>query len=102
MENHEPDTISSPEQRQLMVVLWGWIASTIREAAWAPAIIFVAHLIASRVLHAYERYPPLDIPMHYLGGVVIAFFYHRASINASRGGILGPFHQVTHIVLVFA
>lgn len=86
----------------ILARLWKWIIATIREAAWAPAIIFIAHVIASRVFHAYERYPPLDIPMHYLGGVVIAFFYHRASINASRLGILGPFHLVTHLALVFA
>ncbi len=45
---------------------------------------------------------PLDIPMHFLGGVVIAFFFHRASLAAFRHGILGPFHRVTHTVLVFA
>jgi len=40
--------------------------------------------------------------MHFFGGFVIAYFFHRASIAASSHGIFGPFHRVTHTVLVFA
>lgn len=40
--------------------------------------------------------------MHILGGVVIAYFFHGASIAASRHGVIGPFHRVNHIALVFA
>jgi hypothetical protein len=39
--------------------------------------------------------------MHFLGGVAICHFYHRASINASALGVVGPFHPITHAVLVF-
>jgi uncharacterized membrane protein YphA (DoxX/SURF4 family) len=37
-----------------------------------------------------------------LGGVAIAYFFHRSSIAASSHGVIGPFHRITHIVLVFA
>ena len=68
-----------------------------------PAItVFVIHVIASRVLDAYTHYPRLDIPMHLLGGATIGYFFHRASILASARGILGPFHRLTHVILVFA
>jgi len=79
-----------------------WIVMTTRDAAWAPSLVFLIHAVASLGFRAYQRWPALDIPMHFLGGVVISYFYHRASINASAVGLLGPFHLVTHLVLVFA
>ncbi|WP_165070730.1 hypothetical protein [Paludisphaera rhizosphaerae] len=82
--------------------LLDWIVMTTRDAAWAPSLVFLAHAVASLGFHAYQRWPSLDIPMHFLGGVVICYFYHRASINASAVGLLGPFHRVTHVILVFA
>ena len=45
---------------------------------------------------------PLDIPMHFLGGLVIAYFFHRACRNASHLGQLAPYHPTTHRLLVFA
>lgn len=79
---------------------WGW--ETIKQSGWPAIALFVLHLIASRGFHAYDRVPPLDIPMHVLGGAVIAYFFHGASIAASRRDVIGPFHRITHIVLVFA
>ena len=79
-----------------------WMAEAIRKSGYPAMALFTVHVIASRGFHAYDRFPPLDIPMHFFGGVVIAYFFHGASIAASRRGILGPFHRITHIVLVFA
>jgi len=79
-----------------------WIIQTIKQAGLPAIVLFTFHVIASRGFHAYDHFPLLDIPMHILGGVVIAYFFHGASITASRRGIIGPFHRVTHIVLVFA
>jgi hypothetical protein len=41
---------------------------------WAPLLVFSVHVVASRGLNAYVRFPPTDIPMHFAGGVAIAFF----------------------------
>jgi hypothetical protein len=41
---------------------------------WAPLLVFGIHGILSRVFHAYDAFPPSDIPMHFLGGVSMAFF----------------------------
>lgn len=79
-----------------------WSIGSVRRGGLPAIALFTFHVIASRGFHAYERFPPLDIPMHFLGGVAIAYFFHRASIAASSHGIIGPFHRVTHIVLVFA
>jgi hypothetical protein len=49
--------------------------SQILRASWAPWLVFLLHVFASRVLHAYLFFPPLDIPMHFFGGVAIAYFF---------------------------
>lgn len=72
-----------------------------REAAWAPLLVYLFHVIADRAFQAYNRIPPLDIPMHFFGGVVIAYFFHRACWNASHLGLLAPYHPATHRLLVF-
>ncbi len=79
-----------------------WVSKTVREAAWAPILVFGFHVIASRVFHAYLLFPALDIPVHFFGGVVIAFFFHRATINAFGLGLIEPQHPITHPVLVFS
>ena len=39
--------------------------------------------------------------MHFFGGVATGIFFHRLCLNASRLRIFGPYHAVTHAVLVF-
>ncbi|MFB3047312.1 MAG: hypothetical protein ACE10A_13520, partial [Acidiferrobacterales bacterium] len=48
-----------------------------RSALWAPLAVFVAHIILSLAFNGYQRMPGLDIPMHLLGGMAIAFFFAR-------------------------
>lgn len=79
-----------------------WSLEAVRRGGWPAIAVFTLHVIASRFLHAYLRFPSLDIPMHFLGGAAIAYFFHRASLAASGHGILGPSHRGTHSVLVFA
>ncbi len=78
-----------------------WIIRSILESGWAPIAVFSLHVLMSRVFDSYRVFPGIDIPMHFLGGMVIAFFFHRTSINGSRLKLLGPFHPVTHVLLVF-
>ena len=40
-------------------------------------------------LGAYEAFPPLDTPMHLLGGLAIAFFLWTAYSIGTRSGTLG-------------
>ncbi len=78
-----------------------WAALTIRRAAWAPIAVFSVHAVAVLGFNAYQRFPPLDIPMHFFGGVAIAFFFHRAILTASECGLL-PHHAFNRGLLVFA
>jgi polyferredoxin len=82
--------------------LFPWSIEAVRRGGLPAIALFGFHVIASRGFNAYVHFPPLDIPMHFLGGVVIAYFFHRASLAATSHGIIGPFHRVTHTVLVFA
>jgi len=62
-------------------------------AAWAPVLVFGLHVFISRVLNAYLLFPPLDIPMHFFGGVAIAYFfaaYFRALPAGSISSWLRP------------
>jgi hypothetical protein len=84
-----------------LTALLNWIENSLREAAWAPLLVLGIHVMALRVFNTYERFPYLDLPMHFFGGVVMAFFFHRASINASLLGITRPYHAVRHRLFVF-
>jgi hypothetical protein len=77
-----------------------WSIQAVRQGGLPAIGVFAFHVVATRGFHAYEHFPSLDIPMHFLGGVAIAYFFHRASIAASEWGVIGPFHRVTHAVLV--
>jgi hypothetical protein len=79
-----------------------WSIAAVRQGGMPAIALFTLHIVAAQGFDAYGRFPPLDFPMHFLGGVVIAYFFHRASIAASTHGVIGPFHRVTHTVLVFA
>ena len=54
----------------------GWKALTIG-GGWAPLLVFTIHVFVSAVLRLYTRWPNADIPMHFSGGLAIAFFVSR-------------------------
>ena len=60
-----------------------WVIDTLREAAWAPIVVFLFYIVA-RSLQLFVYFPPLDIPTHFMGGVVITYFYRVAIRNAQR------------------
>jgi hypothetical protein len=86
---------------QVQAVWRRWVKQSLREAGWAPLSVFVTHVIALLAFDAYTAIASADLVMHFIGGMVMAFFLHRASINAARMGIMGAHHQITHRILVF-
>ncbi len=60
-----------------------WIIDTLREAAWAPLGVFVFYLLA-RSLRLFDVFPPLDVPTHFLGGIVITYFYRVMIRNSVK------------------
>jgi hypothetical protein len=75
-----------------------WIADTLREAAWAPLVVFIFYLIA-RSLQLFQVFPPLDIPTHFMGGVVMTYFYRVGIRNAQR--LVGEIPFPIQVILAF-
>lgn len=59
-----------------------WLLHTCRDAAWAPITVFIFYAIAARGFDAYLRYPWLDMPTHFFGGVAITYFFLAATRHA--------------------
>lgn len=82
------------DSKELVTRLW-W------RAGWMPTAVFLLHVFISRVLNGYILFPPLDIPMHFLGGVAIAFFFSRCVAMVPASIISGPPRHVAQAVVVF-
>ena len=59
-----------------------WVTATLREAAWAPLSVFGFYVLGL-TFHLFKLFPVIDIPTHFLGGVVITYFY-RSAIRHSQ------------------
>lgn len=75
-----------------------WIVATLREAAWAPLGVFGFYLIGL-VFGLFERFPPLDIPTHFMGGVSITYFFRSAIRNSQA--IVGSFPRFIQVLFGF-
>lgn len=60
-----------------------WIFATLREAAWAPLSILGSYLLAL-AFHLFKLFPPLDIPFHFLGGIILTYFYRSVIKNSQK------------------
>ena len=45
---------------------------------WFPLTVFTIQLILRDGFHIYDYYPSADVPMHFVGGIAIAFFISRS------------------------
>lgn len=76
-----------------------WLLATLRESAWAPLGVFGFYLVGL-VFDWYDRFPPLDIPTHFMGGVAITYFY-RSAIKQSQK-FLGDIPSLIQVLLAFS
>jgi hypothetical protein len=60
-----------------------WIFDTLREAAWAPLTVLGFYALGL-TFRLFKLFPPLDIPVHFMGGVVITYFYRVAIRNSQN------------------
>jgi hypothetical protein len=91
------------DQMQTMLckrILLKWI-NALGKASAGPLLVFGIHLLALHVFATYYFFPNFDIPMHFLGGLAIAFFFDRALTSASLLRIIEPCHVVHRRILVF-
>jgi hypothetical protein len=90
-----------PREVQDLGIYRHWSIAALFEAGWAPAAVFVFHLLLARVLRLYLAHPTVDIAMHFLGGLAIAFFFWRTSVHASKAGVIGGINRTGIGVVVF-
>ena len=67
-----------------------------------PALVFIIHRIGADFLGVYVRWPALDIPTHFLGGLVIAFFFSGAIRVLVRQALIQEPDPFVRLSLVFA
>lgn len=60
-----------------------------------PAVVFIANWLSVWTVDMYERYPWFDMPMHVLGGAVIAISANRFINLAKKHRLMG---NVSHWV----
>ncbi len=75
-----------------------WVIAMSREAAWAPLSVFGLYLLGI-ALDLYDRYPPLDMPTHFMGGVAITYFFRSAIRHSQK--IVGDVPVFIQIVFGF-
>ncbi|NWG33838.1 MAG: hypothetical protein HXY42_05310 [Chloroflexi bacterium] len=62
---------------------FNWIVITLKESAWAPLAVF-GFYVFGLFTRLYDLFPPLDVPTHFMGGVVITYFYRVAIRHAQK------------------
>ena len=77
-----------------------WVKS-LKKPAWAPSLVFTIHVIAYNVFRLYETHPLFDIPMHFFGGLAMAYFLDKAFVNASVASTGAPPNRLVESLLVF-
>lgn len=71
------------------------LVKTFKVGGWAPLSVFITHEVIANVFNAYAWWPDIDVPMHFLGGLAIAFFFSgcfrtlpRQDVPAGRLAVL--------------
>ncbi|MCR4295183.1 MAG: hypothetical protein NUW21_06585 [Elusimicrobia bacterium] len=71
------------------------------DAGWPPSLVFAAHCLLSLAFNAYDQMPSLDVPMHLLGGLAIAYFFHAFIRYGDRLGLVRVGSRRAEMIMVF-
>ena len=77
---------------------FNWIFSTLKESAWAPLAVFGFYLLGLAI-DLFDNHPFMDIPTHFMGGVVITYFYRVAIRNSQK--IVGDIPISIQVIFAF-
>jgi len=67
-----------------------------------PGIVFLTHLIASKVLNLYAIFPNLDIPVHYVGGLSIAYVATQILSDLEQEKISVSLNKIIFLLLTIS
>lgn len=76
--------------------------STIMRFFIFPAIVLVVHMIAWKIFKVYAVYPDLDIPMHYIGGVSIAYTASRTLAYLEDEKLISRLNKTILLITIFS
>ncbi len=79
-----------------------WTFHSLQRGAWAPLTVFGLHVISTFGFKLYHRFPFLDIPTHFLGGIAIAYFFGQSLEIALKRGLAGQPSPLLNKVLLLA
>ena len=88
----------NPILQKTLAAAW----AAVRRYGWLPITVFLIHEFCSHVIDAYRRWPPIDIPLHFLGGLAMAFFLAGALRLFTERGLFRPPEPLLRLVLLFA
>ena len=77
------------------------VFASIRRCGWLPLAVFLAHELCAHGIDGYRRWPAIDIPLHFFGGVAIAYFSAGALRIFAERGLLRPLEAIVRILLLF-
>jgi hypothetical protein len=76
--------------------------AALRRYGWLPLAVCLAHELCSHVFDAYVRWPAIDIPLHVLGGLAIAYFAGGVLLVVAARGLIRMPDPILRVLLLFA
>lgn len=68
---------------------------------WLPLFVFCLHVFLVKIVHIYDSFPWLDIPMHYLGGLSFAYSFSYALTLLQERKQVSRLDRIVEMVIVF-
>jgi len=79
------------------------IVTAIRKGCWLPFLVFVLHEVCAHAFgNLYDAWPPLDIPMHFIGGFAIAYFASVIVRQCEEYGFITIHSDIAAAMFIFA
>lgn len=75
--------------------------AALKRYGWLPILVFAVHEFCSHGSNAYDRWPQIDIPLHFAGGFAIAFFLGGGLKILEERQLLAPLPPWVRLGLLF-
>ncbi len=69
---------------------------------WLPGAFFLLNEFFNRAVNLYEHFPWVDIPMHTVGGVIIAYSMEVFFDICRQKKYIGKLHPALHVLFLTA
>lgn len=76
------------------------VAGLLLRAGWAPVLVVVLHGLFARATNVYDTFSFSDMPMHFFGGMAIAYFLSSCFQAIPAGAISRDWRPVMEFITV--